>query len=195
MKIAVAGDPHGVAVWYRGLILTAAAAGAGLLLIVGDTGLLWPDRDFHRLPRSISRWAARSGVTVGIIRGNHDCVDALGALEVGPDGLAWLTPELFYIPDGVTFTWGEVVIAGLGGATSHDRTWRLEEEAKKRRPRTLFWPEEVVPESAVERWKAVQHRLTCRPPTRSLHRRCEASAQAGQLANRPLQLPPSETPS
>lgn len=44
-----------------------------------------------------------------------------------------------------------ISIAGLGGATSIDRDWRLEEEARTRKPRSIYWPEEGVSVEAVQR--------------------------------------------
>lgn len=153
-KLAISGDWHGDLGWAIACLKTAKEADASLLTQLGDTALEWPGAEKTRMADRLNRAAAETGIPIAFIRGNHDNVDALFPLEHEPEGYAKLREWVWYIPDGARFEWDGVTIGGLGGATSIDSEWRLQEEARKRRPRTLFWPDEVVSREAAQRLMA-----------------------------------------
>ncbi|GAA3704275.1 hypothetical protein GCM10023081_45720 [Arthrobacter ginkgonis] len=184
MLIAALGDTHGDLGWTNGSIRAAAAAGARLLLQVGDLGFGWPGPGRVRDWLKLDAWAGRCGVEMVWIRGNHDVAPVPGE----PDGRGLLRQGeyIFHLPDGHRFTVDGVTVGGLGGATSWDREWRREEEWRKRKPRTLWWPEEPVQEAAAERLAAggpVDLLLTHEVPTGVVvpypHRETEAEPFEG----------------
>lgn len=151
-RIGFLGDVHGDLGWTLSAHKSAIAAEASLLIQVGDFAVEWPGEHKHKMASKLERYAERSGVPIAFVRGNHDCVDSLFPLPVEPEGYARLREHILYIPDGSRFEWDGVSIGGLGGATSRDIAWRLEEEAgRKGKKRTLYWPQETISRRAMNR--------------------------------------------
>lgn len=104
--IVVAGDFHGELQWARYLFRSAHAAGAKIILQVGDLGVLWP------------------GAGKGRFDGNHHNHIELRALEVGLDGLATVLPRIRYLLRAGRIVVQGLSIRGLGGAFSVDHEFR-----------------------------------------------------------------------
>lgn len=141
--IVVAGDWHGDVPWMRAVVDAAAAAGADLILHVGDLAVLWPGRDKGKFDRRLEQRLELRDLQFVFVDGNHDNHHELRALPLEPDGLATVRPRVRYLPRGARFEHAGLVIAGLGGAHSTDRAWRTEGKD--------WWPEEDVTDEDVNR--------------------------------------------
>lgn len=151
-RICFAGDWHGDLGWGIASLKSAVETGASLLVQVGDLGADWPGLHKTRFGDRLSLAAERAGIPIAFVRGNHDNTGVLFPLPVEPEGYAKLREHIWYIPDGGRFEHEGIAIGGLGGATSSDRVRRRLEEAKGRgKPRTIYWPEEVVDRHAAIR--------------------------------------------
>lgn len=153
-RIAFLGDVHGDLGWILAAHRAAIRAGATLLIQVGDFGAEWPGFHKTKMADRLQRQVAQLGLPIAFIRGNHDNVDAFFPLKIEPEGWARLREDIFYIADSARLIWEGISIGGLGGATSRDIQWCLSDESKgrgRRKPRTLYWPEERVAEQAAER--------------------------------------------
>ncbi|MGF9663163.1 metallophosphoesterase [Arthrobacter crystallopoietes] len=141
--IAVAGDWHGDVPWMRAVVDTAAAAGAELLLHVGDLAVLWPGRDKGKFDRRLQQRLELRDMQFIFVDGNHDNHHELRLLPLDDDGLAPLRPRIRYLPRGARFTYSGMTIAGLGGAYSIDQQWRTTGKD--------WWPDEDVTDEDVNR--------------------------------------------
>jgi len=143
--LAMSGDWHGELGWGIAVLRAAKDEGASLLVQTGDFGFSWPGLDRVRAVDKLNKAAENIGLPVLFVRGNHDNAPDFFKLQPEPEGYAKLREWIWYLPDGARVEWEEgVTIGGLGGATSSDAGWRLEDEARRRKHRTLYWPEEVV---------------------------------------------------
>lgn len=156
MKIAILSDVHGDIQWTRAAMRTAKKSSAQLLCQVGDLGICWPGPKKNFLADQIQKLCEELQLSFLFIRGNHENIDALNSLKpLAGEVFCRLRPQVWYLPDGeiLDFAHGKesCSIAGLGGATSIDRDWRLEEEARTGKTRCIYWPEEGInPGAAVK---------------------------------------------
>lgn len=141
--IAVAGDWHGDVPWMRAVVDAAAAAGAELILHVGDLAVLWPGRDKGKFDRRLQQRLELRDMQFIFVDGNHDNHHELRLLPLDDEGLAPLRPRIRYLPRGGRFKHAGLTIAGLGGAYSIDREWRTAGRD--------WWPEEDVTDGDVDR--------------------------------------------
>lgn len=132
----------------------------------------------NQLADRVNQLAERLDLPLLFVRGNHYNWQALSKLQPLPgEVFCRLREHVWYLPDGQIMSYengGESIsIASLGGATSIDRDWRLEEEARTRKPRSIYWPEEGVSVEAARRLinsgRTVDLLLTHEAPL-SLHR-------------------------
>jgi hypothetical protein len=140
--IMVVGDVHGDLGWIKQLIERAHQLGVDTVLSVGDWGIgPWPgDRPGSRFGPKTERIAAKNGVTVYVVPGNHENYDTISALTARPDGWLELTEHVLVAPRGHRWSWTDVQFGALGGAFSVD--WRHRQTGRD------WWPEaeEVRPE-------------------------------------------------
>lgn len=141
--IAVSGDWHGDVPWMRAVVDAAAAAGAELILQVGDLAVLWPGRDKGKFDRRLQQRLELRDMRFVFVDGNHDNHHELRLLPLDDDGLAPLRPHVRYLPRGGRLKYAGLTIAGLGGAYSVDREWRTAGKD--------WWPEEDVTDEDVDR--------------------------------------------
>jgi hypothetical protein len=91
-----------------------------------------------------------AGITLAFIDGNHENHTLLrlkcGGEPVAP-GFWQIRPNLHYIARATAWTVASVRFLGLGGAYSIDKAWRVEHEARRNEPRSLWWPEEEITEA------------------------------------------------
>lgn len=154
MKIALLGDVHGELGFALASLRTAKSSGAELVGQLGDLGAPWPGQLKYAMTDRLSLECERLDLDFLWIRGNHDSWNDLMPLRPEPgEGFARMRERMWYLPDGAVAEVNGVRIAGLGGATSIDRLWRLSEEnmGGYKRPRTMFWPEEMVSRGASAR--------------------------------------------
>lgn len=152
MKIALIGDVHGQLGWLLASLRVAKSSGADWVCQVGDLAMPWPGPGKYKQLDRLNLECERRNIDFLWIRGNHDDVDSLSALKPEPgEGFARMRERLWYLPDGARVEINGVVIGGLGGASSIDRPWRLQEEKRTGKPRRYYWPEEVVDRGAAAR--------------------------------------------
>lgn len=111
--IVVAGDWHGDIPWMRAAVDAAAAAGAQLIMHVGDLGVLWPGRDKGKFERRLQERLELRDMQFIFVDGNHDNHHDLRALPLDSDGMATLRPCVRYLPRGARFAHAGLAIAGL----------------------------------------------------------------------------------
>jgi predicted phosphodiesterase len=141
MKVLFVGDVHGNTPFMRSMIAIAADNGIDTLMQVGDFGF-WPHTaSGQEFLAATEKAAAKAGVTVWWIDGNHENHSALGGLTRGSRVLLEISPHIKYLPRGCRWEWDGVRFGALGGAFSVD--WRA------RRVGTSWWPDEVITDNDV----------------------------------------------
>lgn len=131
MKLLIAGDVHGNtqhAIW---LINTAVREGCDRVVQLGDFGAWEHMLDGVDFFDAVGKWAVQEKVPFYFLRGNHDksslILEKYGD-NVTSEGFLECRPGLYYIPDGLSWTWGERTFFALGGAYSVDKGWRVAQE-------------------------------------------------------------------
>lgn len=117
------------------------------LIITGDFGFDWNKA-------TINNWLSYNHkYTVLFCDGNHENYDVLNSLNIvkkfndivgdfGNNTYRLLTGHMYVIEGKKYFV--------FGGASSIDKDWRVVEEQKTNKPRTLWWPDEVPSEETFE---------------------------------------------
>lgn len=195
LEVLFAGDTHGATAHVDYLLRTAEAEACQKLFVVGDFGFWEHEHQGRVFLDKVDRLAARRGIDVAALDGNHDNWPLV--LENHPerdaDGLVVVRDHVRYVPRGHRWTWGVTNILALGGAASLDKEWRLDKEARRTakarrkasfRPQsaqlpatvrdyagTLWFPEEELTDGDVDRvladTSAVDLLLTHDKPRRS----------------------------
>ncbi|MFE4229968.1 metallophosphoesterase [Arthrobacter sp. NPDC056886] len=122
----VAGDWHGDQGWAIAAIQSAARAGAGTILHVGDFGLDWPGAKRGRYEAKLNKYLLDLGLTLIVSGGNHDNWDTLEELPVEADGMATFRSNIRVLPRGGRTKVEALVVGALGGAFSVDYQHRRE---------------------------------------------------------------------
>lgn len=143
--IAWAGDWHANFLWARRAVMHAAANGAKVILHTGDFGYNYIGGFIGSLEHEAARW----GILILFVRGNHDDPDYLDDLEENDEGFKPLSPHIWYIPQGTAWSWDGVKFMGLGGAHSVDRPRRQQDS---RHGSKSWWERETI--STVDMYKA-----------------------------------------
>ena len=126
-RVALVGDTHANTWWTTRIIENLAAEGVGVMVQLGDFGW-WPHMQFAR---KVSWAAARAGVEVLFIDGNHEHHPNLRASALladpggTPGGPVLMHPNLWYLPRGCAWEWDGVRFRALGGAYSIDMDARV----------------------------------------------------------------------
>lgn len=120
MIIAFAGDWHGNFPYTRKALNYSAKHGAEVVVHVGDFGVWSP----YNYIQAVGDEAARLGLQVFFVDGNHEDHPWLNAQPIREDGFRVLHDNVAHIPRGTVWTWDNVNFMGLGGAHSVDRQWR-----------------------------------------------------------------------
>lgn len=147
-RILVAGDVHMYGSWMRELIEVARAEHCQAIVQLGDLGFFPRRTAGARFLATAEECLGEAGITLVFIDGNHDDLDSLALSTrrmVGP--FAEISQNILYVPRGTRFEWHGVRFLAVGGAYSIDQHWRRVAEL---RPRTLWWPSEVLSDSDVE---------------------------------------------
>lgn len=144
--IGFLGDTHGKLGFTLSAMRTAREAGARLMVQVGDFGADWPGKKKLHYGDRVQKEASRLGLILAFTRGNHDCTDSIAPPAPG-EPFTRIRENIWHL-DGAVLEWEGARIGFLGGATSSDSEWRLEDERRRRRPRSLWWPGEQVSREA-----------------------------------------------
>jgi predicted phosphodiesterase len=140
--LMVFGDVHGDIGWIKRLAERAHRLRIDTLVSVGDFGIgpFAGDPAGTPFERKVQRIAAKNGVTIYVVPGNHSNYATIAKLHARPDGWLELSPNTLVAPRGHRWTWAGVRFGAIGGAFSVDHSFRT--------PGRDWWPgvEEVRPE-------------------------------------------------
>lgn len=193
-RIVVAGDVHGSLAWLTALAGHAQAAGASVILQLGDFGYWEHTEKGARWLEQAEAMLAAAGVSVLFVDGNHENHPLLWErYPPGEHGLARVREHLAYAPRGARWTWHGVRFLAAGGAWSSDQG--LRRMAERRTGRAAWWPEEELTDADVARCvaggqvdvvvahdspAAVDLRGILGPPPPAVQRRIAAAAAKGE---------------
>lgn len=145
-RILLAGDVHGNRAFVISLLDQARNLDCDRIVQLGDWGAWEHVPDGREFVRDVERHAAKRGVTILWLDGNHDNLRL--ALDLHPErddeGFHIVTEHVRHIPRGHRWTWGGVRFAAFGGAYSVDKQWRLDLEERRGGPGTLWFPGEEM---------------------------------------------------
>ncbi len=134
--ILLLGDIHGNAGILKKAAEIAAEAGATAVIQLGDFGLFYDNEEWFR--ENIKD----SNVPIYFIDGNHD--DCRKWIQYDSVHRVWDDRELYYIPRGTVMELDGRIIAAMGGASSIDKKYRLEQN--------MQWdPNEDISEEEISR--------------------------------------------
>lgn len=193
MSVWVTGDVHGSIDigklsgrrWLEGKSLTRD----DLLIVCGDFGMPW---DGSNRERYWLDWLAERPWTTLFVDGNHECFPHLadlpvterwgGRVQVYPE---W--PSIVHLMRGEVYQLGDLRVFAMGGASSHDKEWRVEGWS--------WFPEELPSFEELERgeknldaagWDVdlvISHCCSSRMLPRRLARRARVAAARGVTAS------------
>lgn len=134
-----AGDWHANIKWAKHVIRETSKTNIKNIIQVGDFGFgFFKDRELHALNDLLSE----SGLTLYVLRGNHDSTDFLyGAID-SPEPWQILS-NLVYLPDAYRLKIGNYIAVVAGGAGSIDRS--------SREPRVDWWEDELLSLNSLSR--------------------------------------------
>lgn len=146
MKFIVAGDTHGSVKAVREKIDFAARHGAKRVLVVGDWGH-WPGLGGIKFLDDCQSYAAKQGVTIYVLGGNHEWwpdwlekVHSPNALK-DESGFVYIRSNILYAPKVLFWRWGGKQMGIAAGAVSIDKQYRTEGKD--------WWPEEEFDEGSL----------------------------------------------
>jgi calcineurin-like phosphoesterase family protein len=145
-RVLIAGDSHGNTGYLRTMIDRAVKHGADRIFQLGDMGYWEHEPSGVKFLNQVDAYAAKKGVTVYFLDGNHDKTSLLLKKYNmhDNDGFIMVRPNIRYAPRGHRWTWDKVRFAAFGGAYSVDKQWRLDLEKQRRRPESVWFPEEEM---------------------------------------------------
>ncbi len=148
MKLIMLGDVHRNTRHFQHLIITAADLGVQKIVQVGDFGYFAEEFDTVKYVDALQSTADKCNVHIYAIAGNHDsgfCWRTLTDSTMAKNkGFTYLRKNILFAPYVHEWEWDSKRFASVGGAVSIDKQWRLETERENRRPRTLWWPNEIA---------------------------------------------------
>ena len=153
MKLLVVAALHGNFGWFKYMVLTKARdEKADAIVQLGDLGWgPWPYEN-RQMQDRVADKLRHAGIPMFFIDGNHDNFDnlekAVAAGRKTDEGFVEVRPNLFYIPRGTAWQWGEKKFIGLGGARSID----IDPVPPEWPGRTLgktYWEQELITQQQV----------------------------------------------
>jgi hypothetical protein len=129
-------------------ISIASQTGVDTIVQLGDFGFVWPGYDDALA--EIDTFAARQGVRVVFLPGNHEDWDTLENWDAfvaknGDQTEEKFTPfgtNIFYTGKVNVWEWDDITFAVAGGAYSIDKAWRTFGES--------WWPQEWLDDSDID---------------------------------------------
>lgn len=145
-RLLLAGDVHGNCSFVITLLDQAKNKNCGRIVALGDWGAWEHTPDGRKFVRDVEKHAAKRGLTIWWLDGNHDNIALTLKLhpDCDDDGFHIVSDHVRYVPRGHRWTWGGVRFAAFGGAYSVDKGWRLDLEKRRKGPGTLWFPEEEM---------------------------------------------------
>lgn len=148
MLIGVIGDVHANHAWLRHALTHLHKREIATVIQVGDLGVTADPREAIQW-NLINKFLRLRDMTMYVAPGNHDDYDAIERLPVVPGGWLKYRERILLAPRGHRSEHGGRIFVWLGGAGSLDRTLRLKLE-RPDRPRSLWWPQEVITDADVQ---------------------------------------------
>lgn len=152
-RILAIGDTHmNTSAICNVAIPQAVKHGCDTIMQLGDFGMWEHEREGERFLHKVSTHLVKNDLELFWIDGNHDNHPLLWEKYPPVEdefGFCPIRPNLWYVPRGTVWEWGEVRCLGLGGAWSIDSQWRLQAEKSRNAPGTLWWPTEMIREQDV----------------------------------------------
>jgi hypothetical protein len=143
-RVMFLGDVHGQDRWVGHAIKVAARQGAQTIVQLGDFGYWEHERSGVTYLDAVEWHAARHGVVVVFIRGNHDNEPLLRSRYApAADGFVPVRPHVWWAPDSHRWVWGGVCFVAAGGAYSVDVDDRVEG--------VDWWPTEELSSRSAEK--------------------------------------------
>jgi UDP-2,3-diacylglucosamine pyrophosphatase LpxH len=157
VKTLIVGDTHGNAIWLRDYIFPLAMTlKADAIVQLGDFGAWEHTLAGQVFMDRVGELGEQAGVPLYWLHGNHDKHShTLKAYKPDQRGFLTCREFVYYIPQGFSWLWGGVSLRSFGGAYSVDRRWRVEHEARTGMPATLWFPEEEMTDSEMDKLLAV----------------------------------------
>lgn len=152
MKVLITGDTHGNARWLREYIYPIALTlGADAIVQLGDFGAWEHTPAGVAFMDEVGEIGLNAGIPLYWLHGNHDKHShTIAAYQADERGFLVCREFVRYIPQGHTWTWGGVRFRSFGGAYSVDKGWRVEQERRKGKPGTLWFPEEEMTDAQMQ---------------------------------------------
>lgn len=153
-NLLICGDWHGNAEQARSIIDIASFQGIEKIFQLGDFGQ-WEHVD-SEFQDDVEAYAARKGVTIYFVDGNHDNTALTLSMydKHDAEGFLMVRERIRYAPRGHRWTWNGTKFLALGGAVSVDKRSRLErEEREKTGPGYYWFPEEQWSWPEWEAWQ------------------------------------------
>lgn len=126
------GDTHGNSDWLSSYIFPVAMTlGVDRVVVLGDFGAWEHTDDGVAFMNDCDTIAGTAGIPLFWLHGNHDKWSHTVATyrkNIDQAGFIACRESVFYIPQGLAWTWGGISFRSFGGAYSIDKTWRLERE-------------------------------------------------------------------
>ncbi len=121
-RVLVAGDWHGNTDWMQRCVRIAQSCGLPAIVQVGDCGV-WPGsrNGIDKFLYNVNQAAARAGIQVLFVDGNHDYHPWILAQPLAEDGSRPLGTHVTHLPRGFRWTWAGRRFLAMGGAVSTDR--------------------------------------------------------------------------
>lgn len=124
-RVAVVGDLHGNGNYTNKVIRYAFGdddgSDADVIVQVGDFGAWGEGFINHVQNMMMNRFPDKYLLFVD---GNHEHHPWLNAQPVDPDGVRRLTKQVWHLPRGFRWKWGNNICVAVGGALSVDANWR-----------------------------------------------------------------------
>lgn len=137
-RVLVCGDWHGNTSWALSCLWYAHRKGAQVIVQVGDFGFWTRGPSANRYLYVVNRDAARLGITVYWLDGNHEDHSRRAEFN-SPD-----RPNTIHLPRGSRWSWWGKRFMAVGGAHSVDKFMR-----KTEGPNRTWWDEEHLTEEEV----------------------------------------------
>lgn len=151
-KILLAGDWHGNTSAARRAIDYALRHGCSKIVQLGDFGYWEHTSEGARYLWKLERMLGSADVELYFVDGNHDNHPLLWRMYPPlENGFSKVREQLFYCPRGHRWEWDGVRFLACGGAYSIDKDRRLASEHKLKKPRTRWWPTEMIRPEDIER--------------------------------------------
>jgi hypothetical protein len=149
VRLFICGDTHGNIRWLTDYVYpTAMALSCDKIIVLGDFGY-WEHQDAGIMfMNEVAALTRKSAIPLYWLHGNHDNW-SMAQQQYGdhrdPEGFIVCRPEVFYIPQGHTWSWQARTFRSFGGAYSVDKDYRLVMEKQRGNPPgTLWFPDEQM---------------------------------------------------